>query len=122
MPYVDETELHAGAMGHVMWTWPWTFGIPTLQQITDALFPRPTQVLLPKWSSWVLDKWNQFADLFHTKFSELAGEEIESEEDYLAFISEAAEYAASEMEFDLWDATEGLPSMPVYEEPVEEPG
>lgn len=122
MPYVDETELEAGAMGQIVWTWPFTVGIPTLQSITDKLFPRPLVPLLPKWGQSVLDKWNWFADLFHTRFVELAGEEIEDEEAYLAIIVEAAEWAAGEMEIDLWDEEEGLPSLPSYEDPVENPG
>jgi hypothetical protein len=116
MPYTNETDLVVGAMGSCVWTWPWQVGIPTLQQITDALFPRPAIAFLPSWGQTILDKWNQFCDLFKTRFAELAGAEIEDEETYKIIVLEAAEYAASEMGFDLWDATEGLPSMPPYED------
>jgi hypothetical protein len=116
MPYDNELDLVAGAMGSSVWTWPWQVGIPTLQQITDALFPRPAIAFLPAWGQSVLDKWNWFADLFHTRLVELAGEEVEDEETFGILIVEAAEYAASEMGVDLWDAAEGLPSMPPYED------
>lgn len=121
MPYADEIELNAGAMGHVMWTWPWTFGIPTLQQLVDKLFPRPLIPIMDSWPGFILDKWNEFADKFKYKLQSLAGSQIDDEEDYLAFILEAAEWAASEMGFDLWDEEEGLPSMPLYNAP-EGPG
>lgn len=117
-PYDNEIDLVAGAMGASAWTWPWQVGIPTLQQITDALFPRPTIAFLPSWGQSVLDKWNWFADLFKTRFEELAGEEIEDAEALEAIVIEAAEYAASEMGIDLWDSEEGLPSMPAYDAPV----
>jgi hypothetical protein len=125
MPYDDELDLVAGAMGQSVWIWPFQVGIPTLQQITDALFPRPTLFILPHWPGWVLDKWNQFADLFKVRFSQLAGEEIEDEYTFKAIVVESAEWAASEMGFSLWDMEQGLPSMPVYipaEVPVENPG
>lgn len=122
MPYADETALEAGAMGQVVWTWPLTVGVPLLQDIIDKLFPRPLIPIMPGWPGWMLDKWNSFADLFKTKLTELAGEEIQTEEDYLAYVVEAAEYAASEMNIDLWDTSEGLPSMPPYEAPIENPG
>ena len=117
-PYDDELQLVVGAMDSCVWLWPWQVGIPTLQQITDALFPRPTIAFLPSWGQAVLDKWNWFADLFKTKFTELAGEEIEDEETYKIIVVEAAEYAASVTGIDLWDESEGLPSMPVYDVPV----
>lgn len=97
------------------WTYPWQVAIPTLQNLTDALFPRPLVQFLPSWGQVVLDKWNQFANLFHTRMVELSGEEIEDAEALEAIVLEAAEYAASEMEFDLWDELEGLPSMPSYD-------
>lgn len=118
VPYDDEIDLLAGAMGACVWIWPWQVGIPTLQQITDTLFPRPTIAFLPSWGQTVLDKWNQFCDLFKTRFEEMAGEEIEDEETYKIIVVEAAEWAASEMGFSLWDSEEGLPSMPVYDVPT----
>jgi hypothetical protein len=118
MAYADETELEAGAMGQIVWTWPFTVGIPSLQEITDKLLPRPLLPLLPKWPGYILDKWNQFADLFHQRFSYLAGSVIADEETYLALIVESAEWAADELDFDLWDEEEGLPSLPPYNAPI----
>jgi hypothetical protein len=121
MPYADETALETGAMD-IMARFPWMVGVPVIQDLIDKLFPRPLIPIMPGWPGWVLDKWNQFADLFKTKFTEMAGEEIEDEEAAKAIVVAAAEYAATELDFDLWDTTDGLPSMPVYEAPVEEPG
>lgn len=121
MAYADETELQAGALGQIVWTWPLTIGIPTLQEITNKLFPRPLTPIMG-WPGWALDKWNEFADLFKTRLASQAGSQIADEETYLALIVEAAEYAMAEMELDAWDGEEGLPSMPYYEAPVENPG
>lgn len=113
-PYDDELELVAGAMGHAGWTWPFQFGIPLLNDVIDALFPRPvTNVLLP-WTIPIRDKWDEFVGWVKGWFADNADGETVTQEEFEAMLITACEYAADQMGFDLWDTAEGLPSMPEY--------
>lgn len=111
---MDEDELLNGAFNSTIgWTWPIQIGIPLLDNLVDTLFP-----ISPGWTEPIRDKWEIFVDFVKDWFHLRDGSTIEDQEDLGQMILTACAYAAAEMEFNLWDEADGLPSMPPYDIPV----
>lgn len=113
VPYDDEIQLVAGASAQVVWLWPFQIGLPTINQVIDALFPRPTTDVVLPWTVPLRDKVEAFVGWVKGWFASHDGERVTEEEFYEMLIA-ACEYAADQMGFDLWDEEEGLPSFLDY--------
>lgn len=116
-PYADEDDLWNGLFNSTIgWTWPLQVTLPLLDDLLQGLFIVPLGPVLPHWTQPVIDKWNQFINGVHSWFTLRENDTVEDAEALFALLLEACESVAADMEFDIWDELEGLPSMPVYDD------
>lgn len=112
-PYAEEDDLWNGLFNSTLpWNWPLQVAFPLFDDLLQGLFIIPLAPALPNWTQPVIDKWNDFMTGVHNWFSLRDGDTVEDAEALFALLLEACESVAAEMEFDLWDESEGLPSLP----------